>query len=256
MGRLEGKIAVVTGASSGMGQAITRLYAAEGAKVVAAARRKDRIEALAAEAAKSGGIVEPYAADMFKTEDVEGMVDFAVEKFGRIDILVNCAGILDGFTTLANMKQETWENVLRVNLTAPMEASSRALGYMLKQESGGVIVNVASIGGLRGAGGGAAYVTSKHGLVGLTKNVAFTYADQKIRCNAICPGGVETEIAANLDPAKIDMLGMGKTQLINTTNPRNGKAYEVAAVALFLASDEAGFVNGVAMPVDAGWCAG
>lgn len=253
--KLENKVAVVTGASSGMGKAIARLFACEGAKVVGAARRKELIDELSAEAAKTGGVIRSYAADMTKPEDVAGMIDYAVKEYGKVDILVNCAGILDNITTVGSMTDELWNEVIRVNLTAPMEASRSAINYMLEQNSGGVVLNIASVGGLRGAAGGAAYVASKHGLVGLTKNIAFMYADSNIRCNVICPGGVDTEMA-NLNPAELDPLGAGRLGVISATSPRIGKPEEVAAAALFLVSDEASLVNGVVMPVDSGWCAG
>ncbi|MCP1108853.1 glucose 1-dehydrogenase [Ohessyouella blattaphilus] len=250
MGKLDGKIAVVTGASSGMGREIAKAYATEGAKVVAVARRKEKLEELAGEFPN----IVAFSGDMAKPEDVTAMLDYAVTEFGKLDILVNNAGILDNFMPVGDLTDELWERVLRVNLTAPMEAMRKAVNIFL-ESGGGVIINIASVGGLRGAAGGATYVTSKHALVGLTKNTAIMYAEKGIRANVICPGGVETEIG-NFDQTKISPLGIEKVMKANAVNPRTGKPEEVAKVAVFLATDDASFVNGVAMPVDGGWMAG
>lgn len=139
---------------------------------------------------------------------------------------------------------------MAVNVTGPMQAMRRAVPHMLKRQ-GGVILNIASLGGLFGARAGAAYTASKHALVGLTKNTAYMYAQQGIRCNAICPGGVETNIAASM--VNVSEFGGARQYSGMGTMPRAGKAAEIAEVAVFLASDAASFVNGVALPVDAGW---
>lgn len=251
MGRLEGKVAVITGASSGMGREIAKAYAREGASVIAVARRKDRLEELEKEDEK----ITAYAGDMMKPEDVLGMIDCAIEKHGKIDVLVNNAGILDNFMPVGDVTDELWERILRVNLTAPMEAMRKAIQIFLQQGNGGSIINIASVGGLRGAAGGVSYVTSKHALIGLTKNTAIMYAEKGIRVNAICPGGVATEIG-NFDQTKISPIGIEKVMKANAVNPRNGESEEIAEVAVFLASDDASFVNGIAIPVDGGWMAG
>jgi len=192
--KLQGKVAIVTGASAGMGRGIAYHYAREGAQVLAVARRQERLQALAQEASGLPGEIVPFVADMADKLQVEGMIDKAIEVFGGLHILVNNAGIMDDFSPVGDVEDEMWERVLAVNLHGPFYACRKAVKYF-EQMGGGVIINVASIGGLFGARAGAAYTTSKHALVGLTKNTAFMYALKNIRCNAICPGGIETEIA-------------------------------------------------------------
>lgn len=255
MKRLKGKVAVVTGASSGMGRAIAMRFSEEGAKVIAVARRTERLEILQREAGNAGGLLYPFSGDMMKPEDVAGMIDFAMQQCGRLDILVNNAGVLDKFGTAAEVTDDVWNRVLRINLTAPMEAMRKSIPLMLNNKTGGTIINISSVGGLKGAAGGAAYVASKHALIGLTKNTAIAYANDDIRVNAICPGSVETEIG-DFDPKDVSQIGLGQVMKGNSFGLRIGKADEIAKVALFLASDEASYVNGAILPVDGGWLAG
>jgi len=252
--RLKGKVAIVTGASAGMGRDIAYLYAKEGAKVLAVARRVDRLEELAESAKDLEGEIIPFAADMMDKLQVENMIEGALTTFGTLDILVNNAGIMDDFSPVGKVNDEMWEDVIKVNLDAPFYAIRKAVNYF--EEIGkGIIINVASIGGLCGARAGAAYTTSKHGLIGLTKNTAFMYSKKNIRCNAICPGGIETEISTgefmrhiNKDGIALATSGMG-------ANPRTGKGSEIATVAIFLASDDSSYVNGQCLSVDGGFTA-
>jgi NAD(P)-dependent dehydrogenase (short-subunit alcohol dehydrogenase family) len=248
--KLTGKIAIVTGASSGMGKAITTLFAQEGATVVGFARRKERLEELAANLSGAAGKVVPFAGDMSSQESIDALVDFTVKEFGQIDIVVNNAGIMDNMSPIGDVTDEMWDRVIAVNLTAVMQLTRRALGDMLPREKG-VFVNISSIGGLNGCRAGAAYTASKWGVLGLTKNTAFMYAAQGIRSNAICPGAINTEIATSM--GTLDPFGAQRCTAGVTFNPRSGEPEEIAAAALFLASDDASFVNGVALPVDGGW---
>lgn len=252
--KLEGKVAIVTGASAGMGREIAYYFAKEGAKVLAVARRVDRLQALADDAKDLSGEIVPFAADMMDKVQVEGMVDEAVKRFGKLDILINNAGIMDDFSPVGEVKDDMWENVLKVNLNAPFYAIRRAVNVFLNN-GGGTIVNVASIGGLYGARAGAAYTTSKHALVGLTKNTAFMYAKKNIRCNAICPGGIETEIGTGEYMKNVNQEGMMLASAGIGANPRMGKGNEIATVAVFLASDDANYVNGQCISVDGGFTA-
>lgn len=179
------------------------------------------------------------------------MVDFTMDKYGRIDILINNAGILDNFTALGDLSDELWEKVININLTAPMKLSRKVIPIMEKQESGNII-NISSLGGLYGSRAGAAYTASKFALTGLTKNIAYMYAEKGIRCNAISPGGVDTEISANLEPSE---FGMDRVMKGTANNIRSGSGKEIATIALFLASDESSFVNGDVIVADAGWTA-
>lgn len=251
--RLEGKVAVVTGASSGMGQAISLLFAKEGASVVAVARRKERLEELAAEAAKlGGGKIIALPGDVTNKQDMENMLDVAVKEFGRLDILVNNAGVMDEMMPVTEVSDELWNKVIAVNLTGPFWASRKAVRIMEAQGSGNII-NVASIGGLQGSRAGTSYTASKFGLVGITKNIAFQYAMKGIRCNAICPGGVDTEIGVGI--SNPSPFGLERAMSGAANNPRSGSAEEIANIALFLASEESSFVNGVTLVADAGWTA-
>lgn len=251
MGRLDGKVAIVTGASSGMGEAITKLFAKEGASVVAIARRKEKLQGVIDEVTSGGGRAIAVAGDVSKEEDVQNAVKTAVEKFGRLDIVVNNAGLMDRMAPVGDLDDQVWNSVLDVNMTGPMRLMRAAIPQFLKQGSG-VFVTVASIGGLYGSRAGAAYTASKHGVIGLAKNVAFMYAKKGIRSNIIAPGGVNTEITQGLDlhPEGAGIAGSGMA-----TNPRMGEADEIARVALFLASDDASFVNGATVVADAGWSA-
>jgi len=251
--KLKGKVAIVTGASSGMGRAIALLYAKEGAKVVALARRLERLEELVKEAAGVAGEVRPFAADLSKEADIQKAYQFTVDTFGTVDILVNNAGILDSMKPLNEMSDELWNHVINVNLTAPMKLSRAVIEGMLECKSGNII-NISSIGGLNGCRAGTAYIASKHGLSGMTKNIAFMYATKGIRCNAICPGGVETEIGA-VGMTDASQFGLERAMSGISTNPRSGKPEEIANIALFLASDDSSFINGASIVADAGWTA-
>ena len=251
--KLNGKVAIVTGASSGMGYEIALLFAQEGAKVVALARRIERLKELEEKSAGAAGEIKVLAADLSKEEDITNACKFAIDSYGRVDILVNNAGIMDSMKPLDEVTDELWERVINVNLTAPMKLTRAVIKGMLERESG-VIINVSSIGGLNGCRGGTSYVASKHGLNGLGKSIAFMYANKGIRCNTICPGGVETEIGT-VGMADISQFGLERSMSGIHLNPRMGKSEEIAKIALFLASDDSSFINGADIVADAGWTA-
>jgi len=250
--KLQQKVAVVTGAGAGMGRAIAILFAKEGAKVVAADIQPEAVRATVSEIEANGGTAVAVEADISREEHIQRMIDTAVQSFGTLDILVNNAGIMDNFVPAAEVTDELWEKVFAVNTTGTMRAIRKALPIFLEKGKG-VIVNVASVGGLQGSRAGAAYTASKHAVVGLTKNVAFQYALKGIRCNAIAPGGVNTNIGATL--RQPNAFGMERATAGIGLNPRAGEPEEIATVALFLASDDASFVNGAVITADAGWTA-
>lgn len=253
--RFEGKSVVVTGASSGMGRQIAYDFAKEGATVVAVARRQERLAELAAQVEADGlpGKILPFVGDVSSRETNDAMIDFAVEQTGKLDVLVNNAGIMDGFEPIGDISDERWEKVFAVNVNGPMYAMRKAVQVMLDQESRGNIVNVASIGGTNGARAGAAYTASKHALVGMTENTGYMYAHEGIRCNAICPGGVKTEIAGSMmADAGINQFGMGRSMAGLDGEIRQAEPEELAAAVLFAASDEASFMTGACVKVDGG----
>lgn len=248
--KLENKVALVTGAGSGIGRAIVELFVAEGARVVAADIRGDRLEELAA-ALNAPDALLTFTGSVGDRADIGRMMDGLMERFGRLDIVVNNAGIMDDFVPLADLDDALWERVMAINLDGPMDICRRALRIMLPQ-GGGSIINIASIGGLFGGRAGVAYTTSKHAIIGLTRNVAYIYALQGIRCNAIAPGSVAT----NIEVKNPSPLGYSRLQTSLGMIPRGGQPAELAAAALFLASDDASFVNGAILTVDGGWTAG
>ncbi|MDQ6421928.1 SDR family oxidoreductase [Paenibacillus sp. LHD-117] len=250
--KLTGKVAIVTGAASGMGKAIAQLFAAEGAKVVVSDLNVDNASKVVDEITSNGGTALAIAANVAKEDDVQRLVDATVAEYGTLDILINNAGIMDNFVPAGDLTDELWERVFAVNTTGPMRTIRKSLPIFL-EKNGGVIVNIASAGGLNGSRAGAAYTAAKHAVVGLTKNVGFQYAPKGIRCNAIAPGGVETNIAASMTAP--NPFGAERAMIGMQLNPRVGKPEEIAKVALFLASDDASFVNGTVVTADAGWTA-
>ena len=250
--KLQDKVVIVTGASSGIGRAITQLFAREGATVIAFARRKERLEELAQESSASGdaGIIVAFEGDVTSAESIGSVVKYAADTYGKLDILVNNAGIMDNMVPAADVTDELWDQIFEVNTKSVMRTTRSALAIMLSQKSG-VFVNIASLGGIFGSRAGVAYTASKHAVVGFTKNLAFQYAQEGIRANIICPGAVMTEIATHM--TDVNPFGSARASAGMATNPRLGAPEEIAAVALFLASDDSSFVNGAALPVDAGW---
>ncbi|MCL2492706.1 MAG: SDR family oxidoreductase [Clostridiales bacterium] len=254
--KLENKVAVITGAGSGMGRAMAKLFAMEGAKVVAADINGEGVESLIAELAKLKdvpGEVVFCKTDVSQKEECDAMIELAVKKYGNLDILVNNAGIMDGMMPVSELTDELWERVMGINLNSVMYSCRHAINIMTQRGTKGCIINTASVGGLQGARAGAAYTASKFAVVGLTRNIGYMYATKGIRCNAICPGGIETNIGIGLRAPS--QFGMEKVSAGVALSPRFGKAEEVAEVALFLASDEASFVNGTTITVDGGWTA-
>jgi NAD(P)-dependent dehydrogenase (short-subunit alcohol dehydrogenase family) len=251
MKKLEKKVAIITGAGSGIGKAVAELFAANGAHVVLADLRFENIEAVANEILKQNGIATCFASDISRSDDVEKLIAYAIEKYGKLDILVNNAGIMDDFTPAGEASEELWNNVIGTNLTGVFLTSKAALSIFTKQETGNII-NIASIGGLFGGRAGAAYTASKHGVIGLTKNIGYQYATKGIRCNAVAPGGVETNILVNAhpNPFGFDRMNAGTANVTGTGLPE-----DIAATTLFLASDESRFVNGSIITADGGWTA-
>ena len=247
--RFEGKCVVVTGASSGMGRKISLDFATEGAPVIAVARRLERLEEIAKEAEGFAGKILPYQGDISLEEVNNGMIDYAVKKCGKLDVLVNNAGIMDEFTPIGELTNELFNKVMAVNLNGPIYAMRKAVQVMLEQETKGNIVNIASIGGVCGARAGVAYTASKHAIVGATKNTAYMYAG-KIRCNVVCPGGVETEVMNS--QTNISQFGVGRIMAGLDTSIPAGKVEDISTAVLYIASDDAKFMTGAEIVIDGG----
>lgn len=252
--KLKGKIAIVTGASGGMGKDIAFLFAKEGATVYAVARRMEKLEELANSAKDLEGKIIPVSADLMSQEATEQMIEKTYKECGRLDILVNNAGIMDDFSPIADVTDEMMDKLFSLNVYSPFYSMRSAVKIFLEQGSGNII-NIASLGGLFGARAGAAYTASKHALIGLTKNTAFMYSKKNIRCNAICPGGIDTDIGAGEFMKNINKEGMEMVMTGVSGNPRSGSGDEVATTALFLASEDSSYVNGQCMALDGGWTA-
>ncbi|WP_283805136.1 SDR family NAD(P)-dependent oxidoreductase [Lentilactobacillus rapi] len=173
---LKGKVAIVTGAGSGMGRQISELFVKEGAKVMLADINPDGLKQTASEIDSAGDSTSTVIANVAKEDDIVNMVKETVDTYSKVDILVNNAGIVDNIKTVENTTDDIWDRVLAINLTGPFKAAREAIKYMLDQKDGGTIINMASVGGLFGSRGGVAYTATKHGIIGLTKNIAATYA--------------------------------------------------------------------------------
>lgn len=248
MGALEGKVAIVTGAGSGIGRAISLRFAKEGAKVAAvdymAATAEETVSMLKA----AGGEGMSVACDVSKTADVDRMVTAVVDAYGKIDVLCNNAGVFDGFTPTLDTDDALWDRVISINLKGVFLVARRVIPEMLKNGKGS-IVNTASIAGLVANGGGVAYTASKHGVVGITRQLAAEFSGQGLRINAFCPGGILTGMTKDLAADEATDAAIKSGQLM----PRWGTPEEMAAAALFLASDESSFSTGSLLVVDGGW---
>jgi len=250
MGRLEGKRAIVTGAASGIGRASALLFAREGAAVLAVDRTRDAVEETAAQIAAAGGGAVAMAADAGNEAEVEAYVARALAEFGGLDVVYANAGISGGLVPLFEQTVEHWQEILRVNLIGPFLALKHAGQHMVKQGSGSIVCT-ASVAGLRANAGGNPYSASKAGIISLVQTAANSFFGSGVRVNAVCPGLIETGMTKPIfDYAK----SRGTAGNLGQLNPlgRYGAPHEIAAMALFLASDEASYVNGQAIAVDGG----
>jgi NAD(P)-dependent dehydrogenase (short-subunit alcohol dehydrogenase family) len=253
--------ALVTGGGSGIGRAIAGRLAAAGAPVAVVDLLPEGGRAVAAEISQGGGKACFIAADVSRWDEVDRAVGEAVQSLGSLAILVNAAGILDGYAPVQEMSPALFEKVIAINLTGTFFGCKRALEEMVPAGRGRII-NLASVAGLVGDGGGPAYVASKHGVVGLTRQLAVGVAGRGVTVNAICPGPIQTGLRANstsiLGADAPVMRGVGGDEAaIKAVTPmgRRGTVEEIAAAALFLAGRETGYVTGHTLVIDGGWTA-
>lgn len=249
--RFEGKVALVTGGTSGLGADAARAFAAEGARVVLAGRREQAGAAIVGEIERAGGEGAFIRADVTQAKECRAMVEACVSRYGGLDFAINNAGV-DGphSVPVAEYREADWNRILATNLTGVFLSMKYEIPAMLAR-GGGSIVNMSAVAGFRGSARvGAAYVAAKHGLHGLTKTAALEYAGKGIRVNAVCPALIETPMSA----AGFLATEAGR-QRANAMHPigRPGRPEEVTALALWLCSQEAGFVTGAAIPVDGGF---
>jgi 3-oxoacyl-[acyl-carrier protein] reductase len=247
--KLANKVAIITGAGSGMGKTAALLFAAEGAKIAAADITEGAVKETVAEITKAGGQALAIRADVSKAADVERMVDEAVAKFGALDIIYNNAGIEGDSAFLSNMTEEQFDRVIAINLRGVFLGMKFALPHMMKARSGSII-NTASIAALVAIKGSTAYAAAKAGVIAMTRVAALEYGRYNIRVNAICPGAIETPMAERVragiapNPAAIKRISLLE---------RMARPEEIAKVALFLASDDASFATGAPFIIDGGW---
>lgn len=248
MERLNGKVAIITGASAGIGRAAAKLFAAEGAKVVVGARRKEELDTLVAEIVAAGGKAVALAGDVRSEEYARALVALAVQRYDRLDIAFNNAGVMGEAGPSTEVSEKGFSDALAVNLTAAFLGAKHQLGPMVKQGTGSIIFTSTFVGYSFAFPGTAAYSASKSGLVGLTQALAAEYGPKGVRVNALLPGGVDTPMyqTVNASPeSKTFITGLHALKRVATPE-------ELAKAALFLASDDASFVTGTATLVDGG----
>lgn len=244
--RFTNKVAFVTGAASGIGRAAALAFAAEGARVAILDRSEDALKTVEASVKNAGGEVLAIACDVSSPDQVEAAVRQIVDRFGRLDIAFNNAGVENKAAPVHEIDLAEWDRILNINLRGTFLCMKHELAQMVKQ-GGGVVVNTSSGAGIRGVAGGASYAASKHAIIGLTRSAALDYARQNIRVNAVLPGNIETPM--------MDRFTGGDIQKAIDLEPvgRLGKPEEIAEAVLWMASDLGGFVTGAATVIDGGW---
>jgi NAD(P)-dependent dehydrogenase (short-subunit alcohol dehydrogenase family) len=249
MGRLEGKSVIITGAGSGIGRAASLLFTREGAKLIAV-DRAESIKETAELVRKAGGTAEAVVADAGAEKDVIAFVEKAVSTYGRLDVIWANAGVSGGLVPLAEQTVEHWQEILRINLIGAFLAIKHSIPHMVKQRYGSIVCT-ASVAGLKSGASGHPYGASKAGVISLVQTTAYSLSGTGVRINAVCPGLIETGMTKPIFDRARERGTEGKIGQLNPLK-RAGQPHELAAMGLFLASDEASYVNGQAIPVDGG----
>jgi len=246
------KVALITGASSGIGRATAEAFAAKGAKVVLAARREDELASLVSEIEARGGNATAVKTDVSKAKDVERMVAHAIDTFGRLDFAVNNAGIEGRLANIVDLSEEEWDKILDINLKGNFLCLRYEARAMLAGGHGGAIVNIGSVNSFLGFASGAAYVASKHGQIGLTTSASAELAPHGIRVNIVCPGFVDTPMHHRARGLLGDAI-YDDVMVPRVHARRVGKPEEIAASILFLCSEEASYITGTTLTPDGGF---
>lgn len=248
---MKDKVALITGASSGIGWSTAKAFAARGTKVVLAARREQQLSQLASEITEAGGDATPIQTDVSSSGDVQKMVDFTLSSYGRLDFAVNNAGIEGHFAPIFDMPDDKWEKVMDINLKGTFYCMKYQAKAMLAAGNGGAIVNVGSVNSFLGFAGGSAYATSKHGMVGMTSSVSAELAAQGIRVNMVCPGFVVTPMHQRVREVVGDE---GVEALLEKVHQqRAGRPEEIASTIVFLCSEDASYITGTTLTPDGGF---
>ncbi|MHA6260086.1 SDR family NAD(P)-dependent oxidoreductase [Sporosarcina sp. CAU 1771] len=245
MGKLEGKVAMIVGGTSGLGEATAKMFSTEGAKVIVVGMNEEKGERIVSEIEQGKGEAIFVAIDITKSSAVENGVRQAVEKYGTIDILYNGAGIHDAYNNILETDEEAFDKLMAINVKGPY-LTTKAVMPIFLEKGKGTIINIGSQSTFVAGAGGNTYVTSKHAILGFTKQLAYDFGSKGIKVNLIAPGFIETPMTEGIQDERLNDIPAG----------RAGKPEEIASAALFLASDESDYMHGAEIKVDGGWTVG
>lgn len=245
MKKLDNRVALIYGGTSGLGEATAKLFAKEGAKVAVAGRSAERGNQIVADIKSEGGEAVFVQVDLMHADQIKQSVQDTLDAFGTIDILYNGAGILDAYENIIDTEADTFDRILRLNVKAPFLATKEVMPIFVEKGKG-VVINVGSQGSKFAAVGGTSYVTTKHALVGFNKQLAFDFGSKGVKSILLAPGYIETPMTDGLEEPRLQDI----------PDQRAGKPEEIANLALFIASDDSNYMNGTEVYMDGGWTIG